>query len=74
MNGFSFEINGDVDKAYLMGKTKEGRAGFTDIRVKINIDADMTDEEKQAFFNRVDERCPVSDNLINKTNVVFEVV
>ena len=74
LNGFSFEINGDVDKAYLMGKTKEGRAGFTDIRVKINIDADMTDEEKQAFFNRVDERCPVSDNLINKTNVVFEVV
>lgn len=73
LHGFETEIEGDVDKAFLMGKTEEGRAGFTEIRVSVKIDADMTDEEKQAFFKRVDARCPISDNMINNTNIVFDV-
>jgi uncharacterized OsmC-like protein len=73
LRGFETEIEGDVDKAFLMGKTEEGRAGFTEIRVSVKIDADMTDEEKQAFFKRVDARCPISDNMIHETNIVFDV-
>lgn len=73
LNGFDVSIEGDYDPAFLLGKTEEGRAGFSDIRVRVNIDADMSAEEKQAFFDRIDARCPISDNLINSTQIVFEV-
>jgi len=73
LNGIEIEIEGDIDKDFLLGKTEEGRAGFTEIRVNVNIDADMTDEEKQAFFARVDARCPISDNMLHNTNITFDV-
>jgi len=73
LRGFEMEIEGDYDDANLMGKTTEGRPGFTEIRVSVNIDADMTDEEKQEFFQKVDSRCPASDNLINESKLVFNV-
>jgi putative redox protein len=70
---FDLTIEGDIDTDFLMGKTKEGRAGFTEIRVAVDIDADMTDEEKQEFFEKVDSRCPISDNMLNETKIVFDV-
>lgn len=73
LRGFSVELEGDYDPAFLLGKTTEGQAGFTEIRVGVNIDADMTEDEKEAFFHRIDSRCPISDNLINNTKVIFEV-
>ncbi len=73
LNKFDLAIEGDLDTDYLMGKTKEGRAGFTELRVTVDIDADMTDEEKQEFFEKVDSRCPISDNVLNDTKIVFEV-
>jgi len=73
LRAFDVEVEGDLDKAFLLGKTTEGRAGFTEVRVAVNIDADMTAEEKEAFFHRIDSRCPISDNLINNSKFVFEV-
>ena len=69
---FEVEIEGDFDSKYLLGKTTEGRAGFTAIRVSVNMEVEgMSDEEKLAFLDRVDERCPISDNLINNTRILF---
>lgn len=73
LKAFNVSVEGDLDKAFLMGKTTEGRAGFTEIRVAVDIDADMTDAEKQAFFHKVDSRCPISDNMVKNTKVVFNV-
>lgn len=73
LRGVDVAIEGDIDKAFLMGKTEEGRAGFNEIRVSVNIDADMTAEEKQSFLERVDARCPISDNMMNNTKIVFDV-
>lgn len=73
LRAFEVTVEGDLDKAYLLGKTQEGRAGFTEIRASVNIDADMTDEEKKAFLKRVDNRCPISDNMIKNTKIVFDV-
>jgi hypothetical protein len=33
----------------------------------------MTDEEKKVFFEKVDARCPISDNMISDTKIVFDV-
>lgn len=73
LRGFDVSVDGDYDPAFLLGKTEEGRAGFTEVRIKANIDADMTDEEKQAFLARVESRCPISDNMIYDSKIVFEV-
>jgi uncharacterized OsmC-like protein len=66
-------MEGDFDSDFLLGKTKAGRAGFTEIRVSVDIDVDMTADEKEAFFERIDYLCPISDNLINNSKLVFEV-
>ena len=73
LRGFSAAVEGDLDTDFLMERPPEGQPGFTEIRVTVEVDADMTAEEKEAFFKRVDARCPISDNLINGSKVVFEV-
>lgn len=66
-------IEGELDTDVLMGKRKDVRAGFTGIRLVTKIDADMTQEEKEQFVRDIDERCPISDNIINLTPVEFVV-
>ena len=73
LRNFAVEIEGDFDVDYLMGKTKEGRAGFTEIRASVYIDADMTPEEKADFFSIVDSRCPVTGSILNDTSINFVV-
>lgn len=67
LRGLTVDVEGDIDTDYLLGRTKEGRAGFQRIRVKVNVDADMSLEAKQKFIREVDSRCPVSENLLNRT-------
>ena len=40
----------------------------------VEIDTDLTDQEKEAFLHEVDSRCPISDNIKNTTKVEFELV
>jgi uncharacterized OsmC-like protein len=74
LRGIEVEVEGDIDKDFLMGKTTEGRAGFIEIRSFVHIDADMTKEEKETFLKEVALRCPVADNILHKTVVTPVVV
>jgi uncharacterized OsmC-like protein len=74
LRGVEVEVSGDVNLAVLRGQDKDDRAGFQNINVTIKVDADMTMEEKKAFVEEVDKRCPVSDNLINATPFKIDVV
>lgn len=60
---------GDIDKDYLMGKTTEGRSGFTEIRTTVEVDADLTDEEKIEFIDEIERRCPVANNITEKSSI-----
>ena len=40
LRGIAVELEGDIDKDFLLGKASEGRAGFTEIRTMVSIDAD----------------------------------
>jgi putative redox protein len=66
-------IEGEVDTDVFMGKNREARAGFSGIRVLTKIDADMSQEEKEAFVRDIDARCPISDNIHNLTPIKFIV-
>lgn len=73
LEGFSIDVEGDYDLDFLMGKTQEGMGGFLEIRQKVSIDADLTDDEKTEFFEKVHSRCPVSGSLLNETRITSEV-
>lgn len=59
------EVDGELDKDFLMGKTEEGRAGFTKITSIVDIEGNMTLEEKKAFLEKIEKRCPIADNIEN---------
>lgn len=67
LRGIEVEVEGDIDKDFLLGKTTEGRAGFTEIRSFVHIDADMNSDEKEAFLKEVELRCPIADNIAQKS-------
>ncbi len=73
VRSISVKVDGDLDLDYFIGKTKEGRAGFTSIRVHTVIDADMTIQEKEQFLREIDSRCPISDNLAHVSSLEFSV-
>jgi len=73
LRGITVNIEGDIDKDFLLGKTTEGRAGFTELRTFVDIDADMTIGEKEAFLKDIAKRCPVADNIA-LTSVIKPVV
>jgi uncharacterized OsmC-like protein len=74
LNGMGIKVEGVYDLETILGKSKENRAGFTGIKVTLNIDSDMSKEEKEAFIHEVESRCPVSDNITCITPIVIEVV
>ncbi len=73
LRGMEITVGGDLDVDTLLGKSKQNRAGFGTIAVRVTIDADLTDEQKREFLKEVDERCPVSDNLKLGTRVTTEL-
>ncbi len=73
VRGIEVDVEGDIDKDFLMGKTTEGRAGFVEIRAFVKIDADMTHEEKEAYLEEITRRCPIADNMMNASVIKEEV-
>ena len=74
LRGVEVDVSGDINLAVLRGQEKDQRAGFQNINVAIKVDADMTKEEKEAFVKEVDQRCPVSENLMNSTPLNLTVI
>ena len=74
LRGIEVDVEGDIDKDFLLGKTTEGRAGFTEIRSFVHIDADMTKEEKETFLEEIAIRCPIADNMAQKSVIKPVVV
>ena len=70
LRGMRFEIEGDYDPAGLLGRDPNVRPGFEELRVKVEIDADLTHEEKQALLELIEKRCPLADNLTHGTRLV----
>jgi uncharacterized OsmC-like protein len=69
VRGINVKLEADIDKNYLLGQTEEGRAGFTEIRTYVDIDADMTMEEKEAYLAEIERRCPIADNISHVSSI-----
>lgn len=67
-------VEGDYNPAGLLGKPSEDRIGFKTIQISAEIDADLTQDEKQAFLDTVCARCPLHDNTHYETHVTHHLL
>ena len=73
VRGMEITVEGELDGEVLMGKSTANRTGFQGLTLTVDVDADMTREEKEEFLHEVDRRCPVSENLLNATPITLHV-
>lgn len=57
------EVEGDLDPDGFLGKNKEAKIGFSEIRSHFVIEADNTPEKIEKFIDFVESNCPVQDTL-----------
>ncbi|MBV0932441.1 OsmC family protein [Marinobacterium weihaiense] len=69
LRGMKVSVEGDFNPAGLLGKPSDDRVGFQNIQVSAEIDADLSDEDKQAFLDDICARCPLHDNIKLETRV-----
>ncbi len=74
LRGMRFELEADYDPAGLLGRDPDVRPGFQELRVKVDIDADLSRAEKQALLELIERRCPVADNLAHGTRLVSQLL
>ncbi len=75
LNGMKIKIEGVMNPCTFIGCSFEERAGFQNIVV--NVDADMpdvSDEEKAAWLEETERRCPVTDNIKADTTINVSLV
>lgn len=70
---FKVELEGDLDPDGFMGKNKEAKIGFSEIRSKIYIESNSPKEKIEEFVEFIDRTCPVADTLANSPKLVTEL-
>jgi len=73
LRAMDVKVEGDLDVEGLLGRNPAAPVGFSGITVTVKMDADMSQEEKEAFVQEVDRRCPVSANIHDATPVTLVV-
>ncbi|MBV7314964.1 OsmC family protein [Shewanella sp. NIFS-20-20] len=74
LRGIDIHVKAVMNPAGLLGQATDDPVGFKQIDIQADIDADISDEEKAAFLDRVCHRCPVHDNLLHPTLVTHHSV
>lgn len=69
LNGMKIEIDGKLNPARFMGKSKDERAGYKALNVKIIPDTDADENMLNKWLEEVEDRCPVTDNILNATPI-----
>lgn len=66
-------IEGDIDYAAFRGEADAARAGFQDVRITLDVEADADEEALETWLAAVEERCPVSDTVKHGTSVGIDL-
>lgn len=62
------EVEGDLDPDGFLGKNKDAKIGFSEIRSKIYIKSSSSEEDIKKFIEFIDKTCPIADTLVNPAN------
>lgn len=71
----SLEIyaSGELNPAKFQGEETDERAGFQEIELDIEAEADTDEETLREIFKEAEKRCPVRDNINHKTPVELNI-
>ncbi len=69
LRGMKMEIEGSLNPGRFSGQSYDDRAGFKEINIKMNVDADADHETLKKWIGIIENRCPVTDNLTNTTPI-----
>lgn len=69
----NMEIEGTLNPGRFSGQSYDDRAGFKEITIRLKVDADADAENLKKWIGIIEDRCPVTDNLTNKTPLKISV-
>ena len=73
IHSMKMDIVGDVDSRCFCQDSREVRAGFSAIRVSLELDSDATAEQVEIWKAAVLRRCPVCDNICHPAEFALDV-
>lgn len=65
LEGFSVELEGDLDPDGFMGIDENVRNGFQEIRYSMHFKSNASQEKLEEYAKFIESRCPVGDCLKN---------
>ena len=69
IDSLTVTVEGGVDYAAYKGEETDARPGFQGLEVDLEVEADATDAELEAWVEGVKSRCPITDNVENETGI-----
>lgn len=73
INKLNITIEGDLDPSKFIGQPGFNRAGFQNINVLLDIDANTDEATVNKIISVAKNRCPINDNLSNVTQINYAV-
>lgn len=67
------DLDGDLDPDGFMGKNKNVKIGFSEIRTKVYIKSSSSEEDIAKFVEFMDTTCPVCDTMVNTPAMTTEI-
>ena len=74
LKSLQVEITGTLSLDKYQGKISNERAGFGSIEVVVKPTSDATLEQLKEWLIAVENRCPVQDNLVNRTPIAVTLL
>ncbi|MFP4845094.1 OsmC family protein [Winogradskyella sp. PE311] len=73
IKSLKIDVTGDLNPNRFLGASKDERAGFNAIKLNLIPETDASIEILAKWLEIVEDRCPVKDNLQNKTPISIAV-
>ena len=73
LEDLEIEITGEFDLETFQTEQPDDRTGVQNISVTMSVDADADEETLREWGERVERRCPVSDNISEATEIALAV-
>jgi uncharacterized OsmC-like protein len=62
-------VAGDVDYSRYKGEESAARPGLQGLELSLTVTADADESTLETWIERIEERCPVTDNVENETGI-----
>lgn len=73
IHNLKIEVEGNLNPNKLFALSNEDRAGFKQISLRLSPETEASEDILAKWLERVNERCPVKDNLMHVTPVRIEL-